>query len=474
MLLHNVEQLRTFKPKSGLTITHRNEEMSEPQLKGLKIKGKINTNSFKKAQKIIKQRRKVKPRTQDRSVKSNVETKIVPSNIEHNIYNALFQEKKLTEFYIGSIPFQWNYTIAHYTAELTEAVDFTLFDKVICGILQLDEVASLEEIGTILGMNVVDNPDEKRYLDPAEKEILVEALQLLESYQMIEVGDSYYSRCRLTNTGKEYAQKGRKFKVTNDVPFTLYFDNFSEQHQTAHQRFKNLTSERNAFEQNFDLLDEDLMREIAAIQTPEIYNPNPEKLRSFRYAKLDESRTQTYATQVYACLLVDVETRNYRIEVYLPQHDKIDADFSNSLDKILDFKEDLMLQFISRFNCPFELEDKVINHQNYLIKNQIKVGELLENKELEKAQIFVKNTYSQADFIDTTYFINNIKNFINKEQQEVWLIFSEVDKTILDNLNNLLGTFDLPLETNLFIIIPNDIELENKKLNVWIFNRVVT
>lgn len=458
--------------------TNQEINTDAPQLKGLKIKGKSDLNRFKKLKKKrvgndneklelsnVKKLRKRRERPKQEKVAIEIK-----ANINHKIYNALYHEKKLTEFYIGSMPFQWNYTIAHYTAELTEAVDFTLFDKVICGILQLDEVASLEAIGTILGMNVVDNPNEKQYLDPAEREILVVALQLLEEYEMITTGNTYYSKCRLTGTGKEYAQKEQKFKVTNDIPFTLYFDNFSEQHQFAQQRFQNLTGIRSNFEQDLNLLDENLMRQIAKVQQPNIYNPNPKKLRSFRYAELDERKTQNYSIELYACLVVDAETQDYKIDIYVPQRDKIDADFSTILNEMIELKEYFMLQFIQRFHFPYSFQSQFLEHHNYLIKQQKELSLLLENKEIKKAQSLVKSVYSQSKFIDKTYFINNLETFVNKEYQEIWLIFDELDKTILENLTKLVESFDLPFETSLFIIIPNGIEIKSDVPNIWILN----
>lgn len=453
------------------------------ELKGIKIKGEIDSNRFKKPRK-----KRLDNNKTDKTAQSNVgnqrksrrDVREMPktekaavdikNNINHNIYNALQQEKKITQFFIGSIPFQWNYTIAHYTAELTEAVDFTLFDKVICGILQIDEVASLEKIGTILGMNVVDNPDQKQYLDPAEKEILIEALQLLEEYEMITTGDTYYSRCRLTATGKEYAKQGRKFKVTENVPFQLYFDTLSDQHQSAKQRFQNITGNRSNIKPDFDLLEDNLMRTVAAVQAPNIYNPNPEQLRSFRDAILDKQKTQSFSIELHVCLVADVETQDYDLKVYIPELDKFDANFSNALNEMPEFKEVLMLQLTQQFHFPYAVESAVLEHQNYLIKRQKEVNILLENKEVEQAQSVVKATYSESNFIDKTYFINHLKTFITKDYQEIWLVFDELDKTILANLTKLVEGFDLSIETSLFIVVPNEINIKSDIPNVWILN----
>ena len=56
------------------------------------------------------------------------------------------------------------FTRAKYSATCTEAVEFTLFDKTICGLLNIENSLSFEEIGEILGFNVTDNPSQKKCL----------------------------------------------------------------------------------------------------------------------------------------------------------------------------------------------------------------------------------------------------------------------------------------------------------------------
>ena len=65
-------------------------------------------------------------------------------------------------------------------------------------------------------MNV--NPN--KILDLAEKEILTEALQSLSSQEfgrMIDGGDINFSSCRLTSTGREYAEKKSKIFAKNPL-----------------------------------------------------------------------------------------------------------------------------------------------------------------------------------------------------------------------------------------------------------------
>lgn len=143
------------------------------------------------------------------------------SGLDLNIYQALFQHKKLTEKYIGNVEFEWVYSVVHYTAECTVGVPFDLFDKTIVGILLVDEVLSIEEIGYILGMNLIHNPGKQQYKDDAEYDILRMALDSLKNFEMIDTGDIYYSACRLTALGREYARRGMKFKQESNKPFSV-------------------------------------------------------------------------------------------------------------------------------------------------------------------------------------------------------------------------------------------------------------
>ena len=164
------------------------------------------------------------------------------NNIDFDIYKSIQREKKLTEIYVGSISFPWTFAIANYTADCTEAIPFTPFDRVICGLLSIDEVLSFQEIASILGFNVIDNPTDNQYKDIAENEILVEALTSLSDYGMIEKGDNFFSRCRLTDIGREYAAKVKKFKTTENKSFSLYFDIETNEHSKAKGVFQDIKS----------------------------------------------------------------------------------------------------------------------------------------------------------------------------------------------------------------------------------------
>ncbi|MGB0983733.1 MAG: PIN domain-containing protein [Saprospiraceae bacterium] len=390
---------------------------------------------------------------------------------EIKIQARLHQNKKLTEHFVGIIPFKWTFTEAHYTAELTEAVDFSLFDKVICGILQIDEVASFEEIAAILGMNVIENAENKQYLDPAEKEILEEALDVLVAYEMIEIGDSNYSRCYLTPLGKEYAKIGRKFNVTPNKSFKLYYDHFGTEHQVAKNHFANLKGKIVSTSAEYNFLDIHLMEQIAAVQTPNIYNLEPQKLKRFRDPKLDEKLTTSYEVELYACCVADSETKNLRLLVFEPQCGQFHSGITKVLNGLSNEKDNLILEFLSK-NIYFEDEkNNVVVHQKQLLSQQDNLDKLLSKGKVAEAQKFVSQVSIRTNFIDINYFWSNLHQFLNGNYKEIWLVFSVIDKPTLDYLKHQLKQLDDTSQTMLFVVLPTQFDMANDSENLWILSQ---
>ena len=127
------------------------------------------------------------------------------------------------EVVVGYAPLSYPFSVASYHATVTEALPLNPFDRAICGVLNVEEGLSKEEIGNILGLQLIDNPSAKVYRDPAEAKLLEHALTCLQNEGMIDGGDTSFSYCCLTRIGKEYFSKGMKFKETEKYRFSLYF-----------------------------------------------------------------------------------------------------------------------------------------------------------------------------------------------------------------------------------------------------------
>lgn len=343
------------------------------------------------------------------------------SGLDLNIYQALFQQKKLTEKYLGKVKFDWIYSEVHYTAECTVGVPFDLFDKTIVGILLVDEVLSIEEIGDILGMNVIHNPEKQQYRDDAEFDILRMALDNLYQFKMIEIGDTSYSSCRLTSIGKEYAQKGRKFKIENNKPFSLVYDHTSESHIEAKSLFKNLKGKNQpSLISGFDFLDEYLMKQIASNQASEVYNER--NGNSFTNPNIDTNKSQSFLLEIFVALLYDLESTQIRLLAYEPNTKTINEYFSGWLN------ENRLTEIIEQFKNENPADRSLpILPQDYfqtLTKGQ-KDFEVEVTNNPKNAFVIAKQINQDLDSIDVEYFWNNLKSFVSENTKECWFFLPD-------------------------------------------------
>lgn len=343
------------------------------------------------------------------------------SGLDLNIYQALFQQKKLTEKYLGKVRFDWAYSEAHYTAECTVGVSFDLFDKTIVGILLVDEVLSIEEIGDILGMNVIHNPEKQQYRDNAEFDILRMALDNLYQYKMIEIGDTSYSSCRLTSIGKEYAKKGRKFKIENNKPFSLVYDHISQNHIEAKSLFKNLKGKNQpSLDIDFDFLNETLMKEMAIKQANEVYDE--QKGNSFTNPQIDQNKSQSFLLEIYAALLYDLESNKTRLIAYEPTTKTINEYFSKWLH------ENRLTEIIEQFKNKNSADSSLpILPQSYIqrvVQGQKDIERDVTNNP-QNAFAIAKQINKDLDYVDVEYFWNNPKNFISENTKECWFFLPD-------------------------------------------------
>ena len=129
--------------------------------------------------------------------------KVAPKKIQEpigtRIAKAVYAAKKISERIFGYISYDIKFVKATYTGRTLRPAKITAIEKGIVGILLVDETASFEKIGTILGLDVVN--------DKAEQTILRTAIATLQSFNAIEGDDSCLA---LTDGGRAYAEKGER------------------------------------------------------------------------------------------------------------------------------------------------------------------------------------------------------------------------------------------------------------------------
>lgn len=377
------------------------------------------------------------------------------SKTDIEIYSEIFQEKSLTEKYLGYVNFDWLYSSVKYTADCTLAIPFDLFDKVIVGILSVDEVLSIEQIGEILGMNLTHDPEQQRYKDEAEYDILRIALDNLKDYNMIEIGDTSYSSCRLTKEGKQFAGKGYKFKVEENKPFKLFFDHTSNRHELAKRELEILKGKPVQLNGEFDFLDEVLMQNIAEVQVQEIHNP---KLgNSFINPKIDRRNSSSFVFKIAVALLFDVETMQTRLIAFDPTSKKTNQYFTEFLNIN---KQEILNSFAQATLEGISVETQSLYLQS-LIQSKAKFQSLLPAKP-EDALLVSKKSNRDLEFIDQEYFWLNLNEFVSKEIEEVFLLLPVATEFIITKIRLLAEGKEAP---NLFVVFQqSEQEVINNKI----------
>lgn len=371
------------------------------------------------------------------------------------IYKCISKEMNVAEIYLGHIPFAFHYTKAQFTATCTEAIPFNPFDKVICELLKVENSLSLEEIGDILGMNV--NPN--KILDLAEKEILTEALQSLSSSEfgrMIDGGDINFSSCRLTTTGREYAEKKSKFRITENKPFTIFFDHTTGNHKQAKQIFEFVDGKLSGKLFAIDLVDDSTLKEIAAVQIPEIYNPA--KQYSFTDAVLQQQKNLFVEYPV--AITFNVKEKSYNSYCYDTANKKIHREFNEWINANEETKKSLLSNL--RNNQP---------ETNTSAKEFSEVyANQLSEYESDKKVSDEKSTLLKSEFVDEQLFLSYLNEFFNpKEKIELFLCLPSVTKNIYQSLSKIVQQAE-NTDSRFFFIFPNNLDEEIKQS----FNKLET
>lgn len=334
--------------------------------------------------------------------------------LELKIIDAASKQKKLIERIIGFTDFDWHYTLIKFNGTCSQPVNFNLFDEVLCDLL-LTKQMSAQEMGEILGLDI--------QTDPAEKEILLYAINELKKDNMIDGDESIYW---LTDIGIEYAKNGVKFSTFNR-DFDLYIDAVGGVKDKAKEVFSNLRSEKQiSFKRdNLPQNIEDI-KPLAELQAPEIHFPK----KNFLLQSCEPRGIEGYVAKVWVVLLENFRDSTIRSLVYDEKQDKIIDQLSEAFDKLEDEKMNLLEKLVivgenEDFSVEFtdeEKQEEQIAIEKELIQKQEEIEVAIETQDIEKVKEITTQISSIKRHFNSLEFEVELKRLFDETANDLWII----------------------------------------------------
>ena len=272
--------------------------------------------------------------------------KKVQEPIGTRIAKAVFGAKKISERIFGYISYDIKFVRAVYHGKTQRPAKITALEKGIVGILLVDETASFEKIGSILGLDVVN--------DKAEQSILRSAIETLRGFNAIEGDDSLIA---LTEGGHAYADKGERPDT-----YTKDFDIFVD---TSHPSWYNI---KNCIGDNVKKIEEintpcddlnlelDQIKAYAEQQAQDVHFPQNRYL--LESATWNEGHEASY--KVYVCCVQNVaNSEDVRAFVYDENTEGLNSLIADQINQDEDLKSELLNSCI-RLECENDEETTVL------------------------------------------------------------------------------------------------------------------
>ena len=272
--------------------------------------------------------------------------KKVQEPIGTRIAKAVFGAKKISERIFGYISYDIKFVRAVYHGKTQRPAKITALEKGIVGILLVDETASFEKIGSILGLDVVN--------DKAEQSILRSAIETLRGFNAIEGDDSLIA---LTEGGHTYTDKGERPDT-----YTKDFDIFVD---TSHPSWYNI---KNCIGDNVKKIEEintpcddlnlelDQIKAYAEQQAQDVHFPQNRYL--LESATWNEGHEASY--KVYVCFVQNVaNSEDVRAFVYDENTEGLNSLIADQINQDEDLKSELLNSCI-RLECENDEETTVL------------------------------------------------------------------------------------------------------------------
>ena len=283
----------------------------------------------------------------------------------------------------------------------------------VCGIVNLDGRVCLGDLARIMGLNIENDVQNLRFQDLGEKEILLETLRTLDKFGMITTFDDTFSYIELTEIGKEYYAKGRKFKSGETKGFTMYFDLTAGNHSNAKTLFSKLAVDGSKEQQDNSELpyeEENFVKQYAESQIPQYYS---EKAGN-SFTDMSISSSEFLYKKVVLGVLYDSSTETYRFEVI--DNGGISTEYLNThINSEGNSQNYLQLFLAEQPSTSLSKNDSQINFEEIIAKVQSDVDFAIYNKKPEMALQIEADYMMSPEYMEKQNFFNFIKLNIKQD-----------------------------------------------------------
>lgn len=348
-------------------------------------------------------------------------------------YNKLGKSKKVTEVFLGTLKVNWDFLKVNYKANCTEALPLNFLEKMVCGIVELEHNCGLNQLGAIMGLNVVDDPSHLKFRDQAEVEILLETLKTLKNFEMI-TADEDFNNVELTTIGHEYYEQGRKFIKGQEKGFTMFYDFMSSNHNNAKHLFEKIVADGNS-STNEDCIPfdkEDFVKQFAESQIPDYYNK--EIGNSFKDMSVVSS--EFLYKSITVAVLNDTLDGTYRLEVV--DNGGIDTTYLNQIIKSESKFAEIVHEFTESKLTDESKSSSQLEYENEVSQIQSDADYAIYEKRLQDAVDIVTNYFRAPSYIESEAIISLVES--HKDSMDGGYLYlhipeiSDVESTYIKDL----------------------------------------
>ena len=345
------------------------------------------------------------------------DTVVMETTVELRIAKAIASVKRTSERVIGITNIDYTYERFTYNGTTVRPEPITPLERAVVGIIDIDGDASLEKVGKILGLDILH--------DNAVKDMLLEAINKMKGYGMLEGDESYFS---LTEKGKVFAKEGER-PVTYTKDFTISYDNKHPDYIYLDADFSSskLVFETVPISSTTALNDIHTIKVFAEMQAPSVQNEKNRYILQSATLKSAES----IVANIFVVILQSIRDENeYRVFAYDDTQESILPHLSELIQNEREWISHLLEQCIKKSLTlseedggwtvvPYEQEkndvQKAIEAELVKCEDEETEGKEIEGNDLER--LHKKAIYDQVSF---EFELDKI--FRKDNPDEVWVI----------------------------------------------------